>query len=622
MIKANKARLAIFGLAILIILNPLFSQTDASADDSTPAEKTIQLPQVITYIPPSLENKVTYDQEEVQELHLSDLPQLLQTSGIQVLSYGAFGLEQKASIRGFTDETVRVVIDGVCVNNPQTGIFDFSTINLDNLEKIEIIKGGFTEGTDDEGAVGGVIYITTKKQNLQTQIKTDTKFKTYFNSLRPLDTISQGVNFSSPITKNLFVNTGIKVNHAQNNYRENEAKVNDCQGNLQMSYFFGNGNSLSINDIFYGGYKHTPGPKYSTNQGIQQDYNNTLTLSFFTPELSPYFTLKNNLTYLCNTRFYDDKTESSQHYINAVKYNVTADFYNWNRIKETAGLTFDYTHLDSTNDGQHNQFSGVLKETTKIAFNDIFSMSLPLAAKFSDKNFAFIPKVGFSASFKKLAITLDAYRMIQFPTMDDLFWEGQGYHGNPNLTPENGWGADLIFNFTNQIIPTNLTFFTNYYENKIQWAFSDNIWSPKNVASAFYFGLDLTFEISVFKDLVKIKGNGEYLYTRLLDKSNSRTYGKKIMWTPDLVASLSILLNFDDFSFLVEGNYTGKRYISNLNISYLEPYFLLNALVELKSLKHFKPYLRIDNMLNAKYESIENYPMPGAALTLGLQMEW
>ena len=99
--------------------------------------------------------------------HIESLSQVIERCGIQNLSYGAYGLESKPSIRGFTDETVRVVIDGICVNNAQYGTFDFSAIDISAIEKIEIIRGGFTEGVEDEGAVGGVIYITTKKTDLK-----------------------------------------------------------------------------------------------------------------------------------------------------------------------------------------------------------------------------------------------------------------------------------------------------------------------------------------------------------------------------------------------------------------------------------------------------------------------
>lgn len=580
----------------------------------------IKLPQIITYIPTALENKITYTEEEIQQKNLQDLPQLLQTAGIQVLSYGPYGLEQKPSIRGFTDETVRVLIDGICVNNPQTGTFDFSTLSLDSIEKIEIIKGGFTEGTDDEDAVGGVIYITTKKQVIESTLSADTSLTTYFKSETPVDTISQSLSFSTPLSDNLFINTNAKATFAHNNFRENPANVHDAHANLQLTDYFGNGNSITLSDIFYAGYKKIPGPRYSQNHGNQKDYNNNLSLSLFTPSLSPYFTLKNSIYWLSNTRFYSDTIENSAHYINSLKYNLTADFISFRNIKETAGITFDYTNLNSTNDGIHNQFAGVFKETTKITLSPIFSLSLPIAIKFTGSNTGFTPKAAISANLEPINITLSTYRMLQFPTMDDLYWQGIGYHGNPDLIPEDGLGTDFSVSLKKPFFCISSTIFANYYQNKIQWAANkNNDWTPQNLASAFYFGVDLSSNISLFNDILCFEFQGEYLYTKLLDKSNEMTYGKKIMWTPDFTASLTATLTLDFLRLILTTNYTGKRYISNLNLSYLKPYTLLNISTEFTKTKYLTPYITINNVLNTRYQSIDNYPMPEISITLGIK---
>ncbi len=95
------------------------------------------MPSITSYIDaPVVEQRQTITEEEIDCMNVADLPALLEAAGIQILSYGPYGLEQKPSIRGFTDETVRVIINGVCVNNAQYGTFDFSTLNIKDIEKI------------------------------------------------------------------------------------------------------------------------------------------------------------------------------------------------------------------------------------------------------------------------------------------------------------------------------------------------------------------------------------------------------------------------------------------------------------------------------------------------------
>lgn len=666
----------------------IFLSFDLSAQE-------IILPHLFTYIDsPVVEQRQTFTAEELEEMHVESLPELIKAAGVQMLSYGSYGLEQKASIRGFTDETVRVIIDGVCVNNAQYGTFDFSTINIDDIEKIEIVRGGFTEDVSDEGAVGGAIYITTKRQSLGQSFYSDSMIKSYFNFNCPIDLFMQSLGYRGQTGDASFLKINAKGTFANNrylfyNYRNirserKNAEVLDGNASINFQHFFGKGNLFSMNDLFYLGNKNTPGSENSSLVGLQKDCNNILSFQVIQPEIADGIRLENVLSWQSSNRNYSETSTSqsitqekkkeleeniSKHFVNTFKYAGTVSFYRWKSFSESLGLTFEYTNLNSTDDGFHNQFSGAVKNTAKVKWilgnvnNDDagddnnwnnressgnisdtqFVLTVPLAAKFCDKNFAFTPKLGFGLETSYIDLYLDGYRMTQFPTMDDLYWDSAGYHGNPDLIPEDGWGADFTTNVHNVWLPFSVCIFTNYYENKIKWAYSDDTWKPMNVASAFYLGIDFNFEKNFWQEKITLKGNCEYLYTKLLDKGSS-DYGNKIMWTPDFVGGLTFQCNFPasnrfpKSSLCADVNYTGKRYVSNLNISYLEPYFLLNLSLQsefkAKIRKHkgssdvtgtqeltILPYLRLDNLLNTSYESIEDYPMPGISLSVGCKIK-
>ena len=150
--------------------------------------------------------------------------------------------------------------------------------------------------------------------------------------------------------------------------------------------------------------------------------------------------------------------------------------------------------------------------------------------------------------------------------------------------------------------------------------YNNNFWQPKNVASAFYFGIDFSLATNFFQNHLKFSLNAEYLYTKLLDKANRQTYVKKIMWTPDFTGSAQISVNFTKWNATFGASYTGKRYVSNMNISFLEPYVLLSLTAEFHPNKIIIFYFRGDNLLNTKYESIENYKMPGINATFGVKI--
>ncbi|MCQ2591918.1 MAG: TonB-dependent receptor [Treponema sp.] len=621
------------------------------AEDSESIHE-IRLPDLFTYISlhassSLVEQRQVYTAEEIEKLEVQDLPSLMAAAGVQLISYGPYGLEQKPSIRGFTDETVRVIVDGICVNNAQYGTFDFSSLNVDNIEKIEIIRGGFTEGVQDEGAVGGAIYIFTKKQQLGHHFFAQSSVSSFFNAQHPIDTFSQSLSYNGQLGNSSFIKANGKGTFAQNKYLYNDykdlllqrenASVLDGNANCEILHFFGDGNTFSINNLFYGGKKHTPGQEYSANPGIQKDFDNNLTMQVIFPLLADCLRLENSMAWLSNIRFYEDKVmiaknTSSEHYVNTLKYVLSGNYYKYDFLKESFGLTFDYTNLSSTDDGKHNQFSGAVKNTVGVK-TGLFSLTFPLAFRFCNQNVALIPKVGTVLNFSHVDFLLDAYKMLQFPNMDDLYWNDGLNYGNPNLKPEEGWGGDFTINVHDVWLPFSVCAFTNYYKNKIQWAGSEvvkNAWTPQNVAKAFYFGIDGSFEKSFWQNKLVLKGNGEYLYTSLLNKNSPSTYKKRIMLTPDFVASFSASFNFPKkeklpgFSMTIDGNYVGKRYTKNINTNYLEPYFLLNTSIEASFFKNdfeIVPYAKVENLLNTQYQTAENYPMPGMSLSVGVKIK-
>lgn len=620
-------------------------------------------------MPAAVEQKIVVTAEEIEGRHFESLSEIVESCGIQNLAYGPYGLDSKPSVRGFTDETVRVVIDGICVNNVRNGVFDFSALNLKAVEKIEIVRGGFTEGVEDEGAVGGVIYITMKKTELKNSLSLDTSFKTFFNTESPLDSYFQKLAFSAPLGEATFLNGSGSLNYAENKYlyksgrmgnlpegafgglwygldvgddgnvysgqnkkpgiwksREN-AQVTDAHGDVFLTHYFGDGKYLSVGEVFYGGHKHTPGKAFSKDQGLQRDYDNNLSFTMWNPAVAGLLNLKNSVVWLCNNCFYQNErhTENSRHNLNTIKYTGSADFTSLagGRLRQLVGISYDYSRLESTNDGKHFQFSGVAKETTKFAAGDGWTFSLPLAAKFclNDKQLkvAFVPKAGVAWESGAVRVFSDVYRMVQFPNMDDLYWIGGGYYGNPELKPESGWGADLGINIDRievkqGVVRGGLTVFADYYKDKIKWGSG----TTENIASAWYLGVDFNFGTDLFNKLLTFELNGEYLYNELLTAEEELSYGNRIMWTPDFVCSAFLGLNFDFASFMLSASYTGRRYNSNLNIGYLKPYFLVNLSAEGAEIGgHFTPYLKIDNALNWQYQAVEGYPMPGISLTIG-----
>jgi vitamin B12 transporter len=105
--------------------------------------------------------------------------------GIDMTQNGPRGTSSTVILRGSETDGTLVLIDGVQVNSQTTGSFDFGSLNLDNVERIEILRGPQSTiwGAD---ASAGVINIVTKKgKGKPTHSATFElgSFKTFYESL-------------------------------------------------------------------------------------------------------------------------------------------------------------------------------------------------------------------------------------------------------------------------------------------------------------------------------------------------------------------------------------------------------------------------------------------------------
>lgn len=97
------------------------------------------------------------------KLPVNSLDELLRyIPGVEVQARGPMGAQSDIVLRGGTFQQVLVVLDGLRLNDPNTGHFNsYIPIAPSEIERIEVLKGASSAiyGSD---AVGGVIYIISK----------------------------------------------------------------------------------------------------------------------------------------------------------------------------------------------------------------------------------------------------------------------------------------------------------------------------------------------------------------------------------------------------------------------------------------------------------------------------
>ena len=122
---------------------------------------------IIYGIKPSSQDTITITKDEIARTHAKSLRELLLNhANLHSNSNGGGGTVAGAQIRGLSGSRVLVLINGVPHNSAQRGDSDLSTIELSQIEKIEIIEGGSDQKYAQSGAMGGVINIITRKKTI------------------------------------------------------------------------------------------------------------------------------------------------------------------------------------------------------------------------------------------------------------------------------------------------------------------------------------------------------------------------------------------------------------------------------------------------------------------------
>lgn len=135
----------------------------AAADDPTVAEVVVTATRTPTPRSEIASSLTVVTSADIERRELRSLPDALrEVPGLSVIQSGGPGGETSVFIRGTNSDHVLVLIDGVEANDPSNPSgFDFGQILIDDIERIEVLRGPQSSlyGSD---AVGGVINLITR----------------------------------------------------------------------------------------------------------------------------------------------------------------------------------------------------------------------------------------------------------------------------------------------------------------------------------------------------------------------------------------------------------------------------------------------------------------------------
>lgn len=555
------------------------------------------------------ENITVISKQELENSPAKSIEEVLaQFTGMDIRKRGANGVQADISVRGSSFEQVLILVNGIRINDSQTGHNSMNIpFDLASVEKIEIVKGPAARRFG-QNAYAGVINIITKPSSDENIVFTASggDFKTY--------SLGVGANFGNTRSSNFIqvnssssdgyrYNTDYKINNIfyQNRYKIENGNVN-FQAGIQEKKFGANG--------FYA----TPAAKdqYEETQasivslGIDKNYEK--------------WGLNSAVYWRRGQDMYEYIRNKPEIYRNMhIGNNFGAELngsYRSDLGTTGLGLELRKEFLASNNLGHRERF------VTQVFFEHHFSFlenklnispGISWANYDTDGNF-FYPGLDLGFDFSEHhKIYGNIAKVNRIPTFTDLYYVSKTEAGNPNLKPENAVSAEIGYRFQKQSFLGKISGFLRDSDNSIDWSKqnANDIWRAENIGKIKTKGVEVELA-QHFNSFLKSYSVG---YT-FLESNYEQPTGLLSRYVMEnlkhqFVAKLEVF-------FL-------KKFTNQLIYRYNErvstgSYQILDEKLSYDA-KNYNIYIMVNNILDTEYTETFGVPMPGRWFHIGVSFK-
>jgi len=640
----------IAALAAAILLSPAFAEAvrDPSADEDLPVFEGEEL--TIVGTPETTQAVKSVSRREIEKLAPADLPSLMEKAfNLSVYRSGSYGNEAKINVRGMDGKRVAVLVDGVPVNSAQSGYFDLSTIDVNSIEKVEVVYGGSDTKYNVSGAVGGVVNIVTvKKHRPGYGLRAGISNRFYFPDRyylgwggerkysKPADLLdSQGVNVDFGTGgEDVYWTFSAAGNRAGNHFvyrdesgvkrRRVDNEIEDASASTTLSAVLPNYARLIASARAGASDKSLPGVMTSTTVGKERTVFTKESVMLDADRVgSDKVDTEVVLSHGYDSIDYEDPSSDSLHRLHTMDFINRWGWYAGEKLLFRAGGDFQYALLDSNGLGRVRDASGGLYAALEISADRLLVVpSLKAVARKSSAPVP-IPKLGLVyRADDELILKNNYYRTFRFPALNELYWPSDATAaGNPDLDPEDGFGADFTVSYAKKdLFSLESSVYVSYHRDAISWYSVGGKWRPQNVGEAWYFGSEHSLK-SGFDSFVSLSLNYAFLLTYVLTDDLGWKDDKRIPYQPVHTFSLGIEFAWKSGSLTFSERYASERFTTVDNVTRLDPYFTMDVDL-VQRIGIYSLLFSIKNAFGADYRLVDGYPMPGCSVHTGLKVTY
>lgn len=605
-----------------------------------------------------------FDDEKLKTMGVTDLTDALhRMPGLNIRDYGGAGGMKTVSVRGLGSNHTGVIYDGVALSDAQSGQIDLSRYSLDNVDDLALVVGDnndiFTSARASASAAtivvntGSIPAITDSLWHFTAQLRVGS-----FGLVNPY------VKVGKTLSRRFSFSAVGEFTHAKNDYpftlrngiqvtreRRDNSRMNSGHAELNGCWRLTDRSTLEGKLYYYDNDRQLPGPVvlynpfsddtlHDRNFFGQLTYNNH-SLSRWKLRAAAKFNWDDTFYHEVDGKysggFRDEKYIQREVYmagsalytpIEQLSLSYSADYFHNNLTSNDPTTVGPWRHsvlqaLSAKLCTSRVQLTGRLlcsvylngvKTGTSAADRTKLSPSLSVSVQPSASELFFI-----RASYKNI------FRM---PTFNESYYYRLGSLAlKPETTDQfnlgltwqvDSWKALSLLTFTGDI------YYNNVRDKIVAIPMNMFVWTMMNLDKVRAFGADLTLDMEIaLSDRQQLSLTGNYTWQRVQPRTSKSDpdYNKQVAYTPVHSGAASLTWRNPWVDVGVKTTACGERYgtNSNLPVTRIKGYAELGAFLMRKfAVRNHGIDLRLDllNLLDAQYEIVASYPMPGRSFRL------
>ncbi len=557
--------------------------------------------------------------ERRQTVVVSDL--LATTPGVTVTRNGTLGALTGVRIRGAEADQTLVVIDGVRVNDPAStgGGFDFGNLLSSSVERIEVLRGPNSVPWGSQ-AIGGVVNIITAAPTEGIQARANAEYGYADNMFASAGVSGKSGPVSGSLTGGYLKTDGISSAASgteRDGYRQYGATgrvgVEFAPGiGLDLRGYFAD-SKVEIDDGFdpktflvadslaYGTTQELYGYAGLHANFADGRFNNRVAFTIADINRDNFSQPGGDVSFIGRGR--------------SERYEYQGDFRPLDQVRIVAGVERENSRF---NDGVTYADTGITSIYGQLIVKPLDILTITGGVRNDDhEDFGSHTTFGANAALAlRTGTTVRASYGEGFkaPTLYQLFSE----YGDRDLDPETARNFDIGIEqaFLDDRARVGVTYFNRRTRNQID--FDLGTFTYQNIARAEADGVEFTLALRPV-DALTLTANYSYIHTE--NRAIGANYGKDLARRPKQTASVNADYRFA-FGLSVGGTVSlvGDSFDDAGNTTRLDGYALASVRAEVPIDDRIALYGRVDNLTDARYQTIAGYGNYGRAAYGGVRL--